>query len=455
MVVAIALAACATHPTGLELVIEPGQPGDTVDLYFGTTRGTSSISISGFAQYAISGATYYAADQLKPHSVGTKSDRAQTIITVEQPAATPALSFVLALEQTSDGHKFAAAAKVTQVETNAGALNSYTLTLAPVRSDPVATNMSGPFATVWQPDPTRAPPHPEDECEYFNGRDNLGTPLDVAIVVDADTFAGTSVAPYSDHDCDGFPHRDAMNAMSEECYDTVYDAVGAPATLDTVVCAGMYTAPGASTPYCYATAPVCSDGKPESNCPAADQLVEADNATNYCVPTAFCTACPTDLGCTENPSAGPLPVATCEVPYDQDSQVCADYAVTFLLPPKGLPLLGTDCTSLTPPYVQLGLPGEGFSPELDITDHGQDAAIVVSPSPDCTSATLTITGTWMQPDTTILLAISPPTGRGSVVAVDLTAAMSTDQCLDMPTCSQTLLDDPSFDDCLSQLIARQ
>ena len=43
VIVAIVLAACATHPTGLALAITPGVPGDTVELYFGTTQGADPI----------------------------------------------------------------------------------------------------------------------------------------------------------------------------------------------------------------------------------------------------------------------------------------------------------------------------------------------------------------------------------------------------------------------------
>ena len=183
---------------------------------------------------------------------------------------------MLALETTSDGRQFAAAATVTQEETKAGSLNSYTLALTPTRLDPATTAANGPFAAVWKPtaNATLMPPHPEDECEYFNGRDNLGNPIDVAIVVDTDTFAGTSVAPYSDHDCDGYAHPDRTN-HDYECNDNIYDDASAQATLQTAVCASLYVRTGTTAPYCFATAPACTDGQPPSPCPGAGQLATA------------------------------------------------------------------------------------------------------------------------------------------------------------------------------------
>ncbi len=456
VVVAIALAACVAHPTGLELVIEPGQPGDTVELYFGTTKGADPISISGFAQYAITGATYYASDQLTPHPVTTKTGSSPTRVTVEQPAAAPALSFVLALEQSSDGSKYAAAATVSTVDTVAGALNGYTLTLMPVRADLASTTAAGPFAAVWQPDPTRMAPDGDDECEYFNGSDDLGNALNVAIVVDTDTSTGSST-PYADHDCDGFPHRDAANPNAEECDDTVYDAVGARATLQTATCAGMYTQSGTAMAYCYATAQVCTDGRPEAGCPTADQQVDADNVTNYCAPTAFCNDCPTNLGCTNDPTQGPAPYASCAVYYEHDgSDVCDGYSVTFPLPVVASTLSQGMCDQPSPPYIQIGLPGEGFSTQLDINDHGRQVTVTAGFTPDCASATLMVMGTWMPPDTTILLAVSPMGTRGAVLALDLTAVETTDPTCPALACTISPIDDDlAFDACISEPVPAQ
>ena len=159
-----------------------------------------------------------------------------------------------------------------------------------------------------------------------------------------------------------------------------------------------------------------------------------------------------NLGCTDDPTQGPaVAYASCAVTFDATDTVCTGYSVSFALPPEALMALanaGGKCTNLTPPFLQVGRPGEGFSTQLDVTDQGRQATIAVA-SPDCTQVTLTITGKWAPVDEMILLAISPMGTRGVIVAVDLPPSQ-TSAC-DQVQCAVSSVDDVQFEACIGAL----
>jgi len=205
----VLLAACRNKPVDVvaEIEIVPVNPGDHIELYFGTVPRNAPLSEIAANQLAIDQVQAYAVDKIGPHLVPNVP--ADLVLDISEPL--PTLSMVIAFE---DNGLDAAA---TAIDLSDSSAPVYLLKLQPV--DPAA----GFEAAEWGPSNPSADQGPK-ECAYYNGLDGAGKPLAAAIVVDTDT--ATTVAPYVDLDCDGYHASSNMNNQSLECDDHEYDSMG-------------------------------------------------------------------------------------------------------------------------------------------------------------------------------------------------------------------------------------
>ncbi len=389
----VVLAACVNKPVDVvaEIKIIPAKPGDDVELYFGTNPRQGHLSETAANQLAIDQVQAYAVDKIGPHIISNVP--ASLTLDISEPL--PTLSIVIAFEEHAT---YAAAATIDLSDASAP---SYVLQLQPVSQ--------GVVAAEWGPSHPTAD-QAAKECAYYSGPGADGQPLTAAVVIDINT--ATTVTPYVDLDCDGFPAPSNPDVDTLECNDRDYDSTGQAS--DDSTCVAPYPAEGD----CVVVGQACDDGIPTpGGCPGT---ITAQNVTKWCVPTGYCdgpnpAASLADMIAMPSSAAGAI---ECNVQIDPGSngQPCVQ-----MVSATGSPDLAL-CAGMQPIDVEIGAGGPPYAMDA-IMPNTTDAKVSVSQLSDPCTIGFALDGDWSalaEPPvtTTLMLAITPDgSTRGLVVPV--------------------------------------